>query len=178
MDTGFMDPLIFTQMDCMGDPLSWSRLRRTQRLIAPSKEVCHKGTWCGVVCLPCNPCCTPVDTDSKLAAIGDPISDPTLYRRLAGALQYLTFTWPDISYAVQQLYSSSSSSLVVIQMWNGWLSHYTTLYFIAIMLFLGKIFYLGISKRQFTLLESSAEAEYRVLPMAVARTFLVAQSFS
>ncbi|GKB85537.1 ribonuclease H-like domain-containing protein [Tanacetum coccineum] len=42
-------------------------------------------------------------TDSKLAATGDPVSDPTLYRRLARALQYLTFTRPDISYAVQQV---------------------------------------------------------------------------
>ncbi|GKE85742.1 ribonuclease H-like domain-containing protein [Tanacetum coccineum] len=39
----------------------------------------------------------------ELAATGDPVSDPTLYRRLAGALQYLTFTRPDISYAVQQI---------------------------------------------------------------------------
>jgi hypothetical protein len=29
--------------------------------------------------------------------------DPSLYRSLAGALQYLTFTRPDISYAVQQV---------------------------------------------------------------------------
>nr|GEZ77487.1 ribonuclease H-like domain-containing protein [Tanacetum cinerariifolium] len=53
--------------------------------------------------LTCNPCRTPVDTNSKLSADGDPISDPTLYRSLTGALQYLTFTWPDISYAVQQV---------------------------------------------------------------------------
>ncbi|GKB65062.1 ribonuclease H-like domain-containing protein [Tanacetum coccineum] len=51
----------------------------------------------------CNPCRTPVDTESKLGADGDPVSDPTLYRSLAGALQYLTFTRPDISYAVQQV---------------------------------------------------------------------------
>ncbi|GJS27727.1 ribonuclease H-like domain-containing protein [Tanacetum coccineum] len=51
----------------------------------------------------CNPCRTPVDTESKLGNDGDPVSDPTLYRSLAGSLQYLTFTRPDISYAVQQV---------------------------------------------------------------------------
>ncbi|GJT00677.1 ribonuclease H-like domain-containing protein [Tanacetum coccineum] len=51
----------------------------------------------------CNPCRTPVDIKSKLGSNGDPISDPTLYRSLAGALQSLTFTRPDISYAVQQV---------------------------------------------------------------------------
>ncbi|GJU53125.1 ribonuclease H-like domain-containing protein [Tanacetum coccineum] len=40
----------------------------------------------------CNPCRTPVDTDSKLSDDGDPVSDPTLYRNLTGSLQYLTFT--------------------------------------------------------------------------------------
>nr|GEY48519.1 ribonuclease H-like domain-containing protein [Tanacetum cinerariifolium] len=51
----------------------------------------------------CNPCKTPVDTESKLGSNGDSVSDLTLYRSLAGALQYLTFTRPDISYAVQQI---------------------------------------------------------------------------
>jgi hypothetical protein len=52
----------------------------------------------------CNPCSTPVDTQGKLSeAKGNPVSDPTAYRSLAGALQYLTFTRPDITYAVQQL---------------------------------------------------------------------------
>ncbi|GJX11376.1 ribonuclease H-like domain-containing protein [Tanacetum coccineum] len=51
----------------------------------------------------CNPWKTPVDIESKLGSDGDPISDPTLYRSLAGALQYLTFTRPDISYAVHQI---------------------------------------------------------------------------
>ncbi|XP_062104494.1 uncharacterized mitochondrial protein AtMg00810-like [Humulus lupulus] len=52
----------------------------------------------------CSTCPTPVDTKSKLSATTDaPYDDPTKYRQLAGALQYLTFTRPDISYAVQQV---------------------------------------------------------------------------
>ncbi|GJV32302.1 ribonuclease H-like domain-containing protein [Tanacetum coccineum] len=68
----------------------------------------------------CNPCQTPIDTESKLGADGDLVSDPTLYRSLAGSIQYLTFTHHDISYAVQQgtpdyglqLFSSSITDLV------------------------------------------------------------------
>ncbi|KAJ0775601.1 putative RNA-directed DNA polymerase [Helianthus annuus] len=52
----------------------------------------------------CKPCSTPVDLSSKLSATdGALFSDPTLYRSLASALQYLTFTRPDLSYAVQQV---------------------------------------------------------------------------
>ena len=52
----------------------------------------------------CNPVSTPVDLKSKLAEnIGKPVDNPTQYRSLAGALQYLTFTRPDIAYAVQQI---------------------------------------------------------------------------
>ena len=52
----------------------------------------------------CKPCSTPVDTQAKLSeAEGTPVTDPTAFRSLAGALQYLTFTRPDITYAVQQI---------------------------------------------------------------------------
>jgi hypothetical protein len=54
----------------------------------------------------CKPCTTPVDTNPKLSAIaGTPLSDfeASDFRSLAGALQYLTFTRPDIDYAVQQV---------------------------------------------------------------------------
>uniref|UniRef100_A0A0V0HRA1 Putative ovule protein n=1 Tax=Solanum chacoense TaxID=4108 RepID=A0A0V0HRA1_SOLCH len=52
----------------------------------------------------CKPSQTPVDTKPKVGAITSAhFDDPTLYRSLAGALQYLTFTRPDISYAVQQI---------------------------------------------------------------------------
>nr|ABA95677.1 retrotransposon protein, putative, Ty1-copia subclass [Oryza sativa Japonica Group] len=52
----------------------------------------------------CHPTATPVDTRAKLSASeGAPVADPTEYKSLAGALQYLTLTRPKIAYAVQQL---------------------------------------------------------------------------
>ncbi|XP_021974996.1 uncharacterized mitochondrial protein AtMg00810-like [Helianthus annuus] len=52
----------------------------------------------------CKPVATPVDTQAKLSADSSQLhDDPTTYRSLAGALQYLTFTRPGISYAVQQI---------------------------------------------------------------------------
>jgi len=51
----------------------------------------------------CKPCFTSVDINPKLSTDGAPIADPTDFRSLAGALQYLTFTRPDIAYAVQQV---------------------------------------------------------------------------
>jgi hypothetical protein len=52
----------------------------------------------------CKSAMTPVDTSPKISAsIGPPVANPTEYRSLAGALQYLTFTRPDIAYAVQQV---------------------------------------------------------------------------
>jgi hypothetical protein len=53
--------------------------------------------------LNCHPCRMPIDTERKLGVDGVSVSDPMLYRSLAGALQYLTFTRPDLSYAVQQI---------------------------------------------------------------------------
>jgi hypothetical protein len=52
----------------------------------------------------CKLCSTPVDLKAKLAAdSGPPVQDPSQFRSIAGALQYLTFTRPDIAYAVQQV---------------------------------------------------------------------------
>ncbi|KAJ9546696.1 LOW QUALITY PROTEIN: hypothetical protein OSB04_019239 [Centaurea solstitialis] len=52
----------------------------------------------------CKPCHAPVDTNSKLGASDGPLlPDGSLYRSLAGALQYLTITRPDLSYVVQQI---------------------------------------------------------------------------
>jgi hypothetical protein len=56
------------------------------------------------VMVDCKPCMTPVDLQAKLAGdSGPPIEDASQFRSIAGTLQYLTFTRPDIAYAVQQI---------------------------------------------------------------------------
>jgi hypothetical protein len=52
----------------------------------------------------CKPVATPADMKPKASATdGTPVDDASSYRSLAGALQYLTITRPDIAYAVQQV---------------------------------------------------------------------------
>jgi hypothetical protein len=52
----------------------------------------------------CHATTTPIDTRAKLSATaGALVSDPSDYRSIVGALQYLTLTRPDLSYAVQQV---------------------------------------------------------------------------
>jgi hypothetical protein len=52
----------------------------------------------------CKPCSTPVDTNPKVSATdGVLVTDASDFHSLAGALQYLTFTRPDIAYVIQQV---------------------------------------------------------------------------
>ncbi|GJW66457.1 ribonuclease H-like domain-containing protein [Tanacetum coccineum] len=92
--------------------------------------------------LNCNPCRTPVDTEKKLGPEGSPVTDPTLYRSLVGALQYLTFTRPDLSYAVQHYFGLLYHNLLPTLMLTG----------------------------QDTLSRFSAEAKYRWVANAVVET--------
>nr|GEU79918.1 ribonuclease H-like domain-containing protein [Tanacetum cinerariifolium] len=101
----------------------------------------------------CNPSRTPVDTESTLGTTGDVVSDPTLYRSLAGSLQYLTFTRPDISYDVQQAGCPTTRRST-----SGYC------------VFLGNNLLSWFAKHQPTLSRSSAEAEYRGVANAVTET--------
>ncbi|GJR02209.1 ribonuclease H-like domain-containing protein [Tanacetum coccineum] len=132
-------------------------------------------TICLTANLNCNPTRTPVDTESKLGPEGTPISDPTLYRSLAGGLQYLTFTRPDLSYAGTlefglQLYASSGSSLVAYSDadWAGCPA--TRRSTSGYCVFMGENLLSWSAKRQHTLSRSSAEAEYRGVANVVAET--------
>ena len=46
---------------------------------------------------------TLIDAKRELSTDGDKIEDAATYMSLAGALQYLTITRPDLAFAVQQL---------------------------------------------------------------------------
>ncbi|GJW34475.1 ribonuclease H-like domain-containing protein [Tanacetum coccineum] len=93
----------------------------------------------------CNPSQTPVDTESKLGPNDVLVQDPTLYRSLAGGLQYHTFTRPNLSYAVQ---------LVCLYMHDPRKPHFAAFK----------------PKCQHTLSRSSAKAEYRGVANVVAET--------
>lgn len=79
----------------------------------------HKSTLLTrlLIALVCHPVATPVDTKPKLGSIQDaPYDDPIKYRQLAGALQYLTFTRPDISYALQHVFTCMIREIMLIWM--------------------------------------------------------------
>ncbi|GKA86600.1 ribonuclease H-like domain-containing protein [Tanacetum coccineum] len=111
---------------------------------------------------------TLVDRESKHGFDGDMVSDSTLYCSLEGGLRYLTFTRPDISYAVQQ---------ICLHMHDPREPHFGALkgLFVCSCLLLDHGLQLHVSyllswspKRQVTLSRSSAEAEYRGVANVVA----------
>jgi hypothetical protein len=67
----------------------------------------------------CKPVSTLVDTQAKVSVESrHPIADPTHFMSLAGALQYLTFTCPDLAYAVHQ---------ICLHMHDPWEPHLTVM---------------------------------------------------
>ncbi|GJZ70296.1 ribonuclease H-like domain-containing protein [Tanacetum coccineum] len=133
---------------------NWRDMVQSIRHVSFSKEVCNGASGSSNVAS-CNPTRTSVDTESKLGADGDLVSDPTLYHSLVGGLQYLTFTRPDISYAVQQI---RRVALLLGVSTSGYC------------VFFGDNLLSWSCKRQHTLSRSSAEAEYRGVANVVAET--------
>ncbi|GJV66199.1 ribonuclease H-like domain-containing protein [Tanacetum coccineum] len=96
--------------------------------------------------------------ESKLGWNGDPVSDSTLYRNHAGALQYLTFTRPDLYYAVEH---------VCVYMHDPRDLHFTALK--RILRYVRGTLDYGL-QLHVTLSRSSVEAEYRGVANVVAET--------
>nr|GEU81591.1 ribonuclease H-like domain-containing protein [Tanacetum cinerariifolium] len=126
----------------------------------------------------CNPSRTPVNNESKLGDGGTPVVDLTLYRSLAGSLQYLIITRPDIIFRyVQgtfdyglQLFSSTTRSLIAYSDADSAGCPTTRWSTSGYCVFIGNYLFSWSSKRQPTLSRSSAEAEYRGVANAVAET--------
>nr|GEU40730.1 probable zinc metalloprotease EGY2, chloroplastic isoform X1 [Tanacetum cinerariifolium] len=122
----------------------------------------------------CNPAWTPVDTESKLGPEGAPVQDPTLYHSLAEGLQYLTFTRPNLSYAVQQIFLYMHDPRVPHLAALKRILRYvqdcpsTRMSTSGYCVFLGDNLLSWSAKRQHTLLRSSVEAEYQVVDNVVA----------
>ncbi|GKB34180.1 ribonuclease H-like domain-containing protein [Tanacetum coccineum] len=108
-----------------------------------------------------NPCRTPVDNESILGRDGDPVNDPSLYRSLVGALQYLTFMRLDLAYVVQlHIHVFSTAQLIAYTDADWACCPLTRRSTFGYCIFLRDNLLSWSAKRQATLSRSSVEAEY------------------
>uniref|UniRef100_A0A2N9I261 Reverse transcriptase Ty1/copia-type domain-containing protein n=1 Tax=Fagus sylvatica TaxID=28930 RepID=A0A2N9I261_FAGSY len=115
----------------------------------------------------CKPCSTPFVSGSKPASVAF-LNDPTSFRSLIGALQYLTFTRPDLSFAANSLceHMQSPTEDFTDSDWAGNpVDRRSTTGFLV---FLGNNLITWSSKKQPTVSRSSTEAEYRSLAIGAA----------
>nr|GEW32332.1 hypothetical protein [Tanacetum cinerariifolium] len=117
----------------------------------------------------CNPSWTPVDIESKLGLKGVPVKDPTLYSNLAEGLQYLTFTRPDLSYAVHHIclymHDPREPHFVALKRCPS-----TCMSTSGYCVFLRDNILSWSAKRQHTIFRSSAEVEYQGVANVVIET--------
>uniref|UniRef100_A0A2N9GMI3 Reverse transcriptase Ty1/copia-type domain-containing protein n=1 Tax=Fagus sylvatica TaxID=28930 RepID=A0A2N9GMI3_FAGSY len=92
------------------------------------------------------------------------LTDVYAYRSLVGALHYLTFTRPDISFAVHQAPSLCLLSLMQIGLVIPMIGRSTS----GLLVYLGHNPITWSAKKQLTVSRSSTEAEYRALASASA----------
>ncbi|CAN6676582.1 unnamed protein product [Malus baccata var. baccata] len=118
------------------------------------------------------PCATPcLPYHRLLKDDGQPYHRPDQYRSVVGALQYLTFTRPDISFSVNQACQFMHNPMVshviavkrIIRSTSGFV------------VFLGSNPISWASKKQHTISRSSTEAEYRALAITAAELAWIRQ---
>ncbi|XP_019189092.1 PREDICTED: uncharacterized protein LOC109183453 [Ipomoea nil] len=110
----------------------------------------------------CKPLATPAAVTQSVTPSDQLHDNPTQYRRIVGALQYLTITRPDLSYAVNRLFSASSAIHAFSDSdWAGCpLDRKSTSGYAV---FLGTNLVSWLSRKQRTVTHSSTEAEYKAL---------------
>ncbi|GJY53439.1 ribonuclease H-like domain-containing protein [Tanacetum coccineum] len=117
---------------------------------------------------------TPIDTEKKLGPEGSPVTDPTLYHSLFRSLQYLTFTRPDLSYAVQQLclymHDPREPHLNAMKRVLRYLRGTTDLGLQLLQSTTSQLIAYSDADWADTLSRSSAKAEYREVANAIAKT--------
>uniref|UniRef100_A0A2N9J1J5 Reverse transcriptase Ty1/copia-type domain-containing protein n=1 Tax=Fagus sylvatica TaxID=28930 RepID=A0A2N9J1J5_FAGSY len=131
----------------------------------------------------CKAASTPIATTPLLTSTStELLSDPTPYRSLVGALQYATFTRPDITFAVNRalLTEASYFNLVPFALtaftdadWAGDPCDRRSTS--GIIVFLGNNPITWLAKKQHTVSRSSTEAEYRSLASGAAELSWIRQ---
>uniref|UniRef100_A0A2N9HA75 Reverse transcriptase Ty1/copia-type domain-containing protein n=1 Tax=Fagus sylvatica TaxID=28930 RepID=A0A2N9HA75_FAGSY len=132
----------------------------------------------------CKAASTPIATTPLLTSTStELLSDPTPYRSLVGALQYATFTRPDITFAVNRVCTLDRG--ILFQPGPFTLTAFTDADWVGdpcdrrstsgIIVFLGNNPITWLAKKQHTVSRSSTEAEYRSLASGAAELSWIRQ---